>query len=60
MYDPREHGKQIIRFGDWVVTTDGIAWGKDADPPYFIDKSRLWEIRPDSNRDKWDWLVQKL
>jgi len=57
MYDPREHGTDVIWFGQWVVTSEGIAWGNGSGPSYFVAKDRLWETRPGSDRQIWDWLV---
>lgn len=51
-----EYGKEIIRFGHWIVTSEGIVYEKRK-PPYFIAKNRLWETRPDGKDDKWDWLI---
>ncbi len=56
MYDPEEHGVEVIRFGNWVVTTEGMAWGGPEGPPYFIAKNRLWETRPGPD-NVWDWLI---
>jgi hypothetical protein len=59
--DEKEYGKRIINFGKWIVTTKGILW-KPKVNAYFIDCDRLWEARPDKQRDKFDWplhLVEK-
>lgn len=53
MYDPKEHGKEIIRFGNWVVTSRGIVWGGELPRDYVLDKDSLWDDRG----GMWDWLV---
>ncbi len=57
MNEQNEMGDEIIRFGNWVVTEEGIFWDGDVPRSYFIAKERLWEVRPDEEKNKWDWLV---
>ncbi len=50
----QQFGNQIIRFGDWIVTHQGIL---HVDPEYFIPNKDLWKRWMDSAKDKWDWPI---
>jgi len=37
----KEYGAEIQRFGDWVVTTKGVLWGKAQPTEYFVYADEL-------------------
>ena len=43
---PNCFGKEIIRFGTWIVTEQGLLAEK---PHYFIDETRLWDVWKDAS-----------
>jgi len=55
MLDPEVHGSAIRRFGEWAVTTNGLA---KADGSRHIPVVRLWDLWKDPERDKWGWPLQ--
>jgi hypothetical protein len=52
MLDPDKHGTAIRRFGEWAVTTNGLA---KADGSFHIPVPRLWDLWNDGMKDKWGW-----
>ena len=50
----KQFGKEVIRFGKWIVTEEGILYER---PEYFIEKANLWKVWMDKSKDKWDWLI---
>ncbi len=50
----QQFGKPIIRFGDWIVTHQGIL---HMDPEYFIPNKELWTPWKDTVHDKWEWPI---
>lgn len=53
--DINDFGSEIFRAGNWVLTEECIHWDSKKHYPYPILKERLWELRPDSDLDKFDW-----
>lgn len=51
-----EYGKEVIRFGNWVVTSLGMYFDMPNNN-YFINKNRLSEMGFDNRKEHWDWLV---
>lgn len=57
-----DYGKEIFRVGKCVLTDECIYIDLNNRPPYVIIKERIWELRPDDKKDKFDWplhLVEK-
>jgi hypothetical protein len=52
--DEVRFGKEIIRFGTWIVTEQGLLAEK---PHYFIDKTRLWDVGAEDANDKFACLL---
>jgi len=57
MLDPEIHGTAIQRFGEWAVTTNGVA---RADGGAHIPVPRLWDIWADGTNEKWGWPILAL
>lgn len=53
-----EIGEEVIRFGYWIVTAEGIYWSKGVGHDYFLPKGDLNSPRPDNDKDKYDLLLQ--
>ncbi|MBU1318581.1 MAG: hypothetical protein KKG33_10450 [candidate division Zixibacteria bacterium] len=53
--DEAECGKVVQVFGSWIVTEEGLVYGGSPHVEYFIEASRLWEVRPRTRQ--WDWLL---
>jgi hypothetical protein len=54
MLDPQIHGSAIKRFGEWAVTTNGLA---KADGSFHIPVAHLWDLWADGANDKWGWPI---
>jgi len=52
MLDPKIHGTALKRFGEWAVTTNGLA---KTDGSFHIPENRLWDLWADGSNDKWGW-----
>ncbi len=50
----KQFGKQVMRFGDWIVTDFGLL---HVYPEYFIPKEELWKVWMDTAQDKWNWPI---
>jgi hypothetical protein len=54
----KEYGTEVIAFGDWVVTSEGLFWSKGKPTGVFIDKDALNFPRTDGSHKLYDNLLE--
>lgn len=52
-----EHGTEIIRFGNWILTPNVIYWGGEKNSDFYILIKKLNTPRVDTEMNKYEWPI---